>query len=91
MKGEVDMTGGDQVPDDGVRRKVRLALVVFGAIAGFLLLAEHRTHVLPYLPWLLLAACPLIHVFMHHGGHHRKGDHSTATRGADTRAEVRHD
>ncbi|MFC5595361.1 DUF2933 domain-containing protein [Lysobacter niastensis] len=25
---------------------------------------------IPYLPWLLLAACPLIHLFGHgHGGH----------------------
>jgi hypothetical protein len=31
--------------------------------------------VLPLLPWLLLLACPLMHVFMHgrHGGH-RHGD-----------------
>ena len=40
-------------------------------MSGFLLLAEHRAHVLPYLPFLLLAACPLMHVFMHRGHGHR--------------------
>jgi hypothetical protein len=42
---------------------------VFAAIGAFFLLAEHRAHLLPYLPWLLLAACPLMHVFVHHGKH----------------------
>jgi hypothetical protein len=28
------------------------------------------------LPWLLVAACPLMHVFMHHG-HHGGHDHSS--------------
>jgi hypothetical protein len=30
---------------------------------------------LPWLPWLFLAACPLMHMFMHHGhgGHHHRG------------------
>lgn len=46
-------------------------LVAFLAIAGFYLLAEHRAHLFGILPWLLLLACPLLHVFMHggHGGH----------------------
>ena len=25
--------------------------------------------VLPWLPWLLLLACPAMHLFMHHGNH----------------------
>lgn len=43
----------------------------FLAIAGYFLLTEHRAHVVPYLPFLLLLACPLMHLFMHggHGGH----------------------
>ena len=43
----------------------------FLLIAGYLLLTEHREHLsglTQYLPLLLLAACPLMHVFMH--GHH---------------------
>jgi hypothetical protein len=46
---------------------------VFLAIAAFFLWVEHRAHLLGALPWLLLAACPLLHLFMHrggHGGHH---------------------
>ena len=38
------------------------------AISGFLLTTEHRAHVLGVLPWLLLLACPFLHLFMH-GGH----------------------
>jgi Protein of unknown function (DUF2933) len=46
-----------------------IALCVFLAIAAFFLWVEHRAHVLGVLPWLLLAACPLLHLFMHRGGH----------------------
>lgn len=48
-----------------------LALVGFLAIAGFLMLTEHRAHVFGVVPYLLLLACPLLHFFMHrgHGGH----------------------
>ncbi|GAB3245230.1 DUF2933 domain-containing protein [Chitinimonas naiadis] len=43
----------------------------FVVIAAFFLLTEHTAHVLGALPYLLLAACPLMHLFMHHGhGHH---------------------
>lgn len=48
-----------------------IALLVLLAIAGFLLFTEHRAHVLGAGLFLLLLACPLLHVFMHggHGGH----------------------
>jgi hypothetical protein len=45
----------------------------FLLIAGFFLVAEHRAHVYPYLPFLLLLACPLLHLF--HGGHGGHGGH----------------
>lgn len=66
------------------RSRGGLVLVVFAAIAAFFLLAEHRAHVFGYLPYLLLLACPLMHLFGHggHGGHghrdheaHTSGDH----------------
>jgi len=41
----------------------------FALIAGFFLITEHRAHVFQYLPFLLLAACPLMHFFHGHGGH----------------------
>lgn len=48
-----------------------LAIAGFGLIAAFFLFSEHRAHALGILPWLLLAACPLLHMFGHggHGGH----------------------
>ncbi len=56
-----------------------IGLVVLGAIAGYFLLTEHRAHVFSALPYLLLAACPFMHMFMHggHGGHNH-GQHPGA-------------
>lgn len=48
--------------------RIKLVVIGFALIGGFFLIAEHRAHVLPWLPWLFLAACPLMHLFMHHGG-----------------------
>lgn len=47
-----------------------IVLIGFLLIAGYFLVTEHRAHLalaLPYLPWLLLLACPFLHFF--HGGH----------------------
>ena len=57
----------DQSRHDLINRRMKQAFALFAIVAGFFLLAEHRAHVLPYLPWLFLAACPLMHMFMHHG------------------------
>lgn len=38
-------------------------------ILGFFLWTEHRAHLLGALPYLLLLACPLMHLFHGHGGH----------------------
>lgn len=48
-----------------------IGLIVLGAVAAYFLLAEHRAHVRGAFPFLLILACPLMHVFMHrsHGGH----------------------
>ncbi len=50
-----------------------VAICVFLAIAAFFLWEEHRAHLLGIVPYLLLAACPLMHLLMHgrHGHHHR--------------------
>ena len=54
--------------------------VGFALIAGFFLLTEHRAHVFGALPYLLLLACPLMHIFGHgHGGHGRNGEHQVST------------
>lgn len=49
-----------------------IGLIVIGAVAGYFLLTEHLAHVVGALPFLLLLACPLMHVFMH-GGHGKHG------------------
>ena len=49
----------------------RLVLLGFAGVAAFFLLSEHRAHLIGWLPWLILLACPLMHVFMHRG--HGKG------------------
>ena len=53
-----------------LRSRAAVALLVVVAVGGFLLFTEHRAHVLGLLPYAILLACPLMHVFMHHG-HHR--------------------
>ena len=59
----------------------KIVLIAFLAIAGFYLLAEHRAHAFAVLPFLLLPACLLMHVFMHggHGGHAGHGGTSSQT------------
>ncbi|MCO5081357.1 MAG: DUF2933 domain-containing protein [Rhizobiaceae bacterium] len=57
------------------RSKASLVAMGFLLIGASVLLFEHRLHVLGYLPFALLLACPLLHLFLHrghaHGGHHR--------------------
>ena len=58
--------------------RAALVFLGFAIIAGALLFTEHRAHVLGVLIWLPLLACPLMHVFMHHGhgGHGGHGQQS---------------
>ena len=57
------------------RSRYAIGLLVLGAIAAYFLLSEHRAHFFGALPFLLLLACPLMHVFMHggHSGHGGQG------------------
>ncbi len=52
------------------------------AIGLLLLILEHRTHALGWLPYLILLACPLLHVFMHrgHGHDHGQGEQDAKRR-----------
>ncbi len=70
--------------------KTRWALIAFLGVAGFFLVAEHKAHVLGALPYLLLLACPLLHVFMHrghggHGGHSPSAGHDHGNKAGDKR------
>ena len=62
-------------PPSGGWSRPNIVLIAFLAIAGFYLITEHRAHVFGYLPFLLLLACPFLHMFMHrgHGGHGGSG------------------
>ena len=69
------------------RSRYAIGLLVFGAAALYFLLTEHRAHFFAALPLLILLACPLMHVFMHHGhghGHgHEHGHSDVAAPGRD--------
>lgn len=58
-------------PSAGLGTSGRVALAIFAAAAAYFLWTEHRAHVIQYLPWGILALCPLMHFFMHrgHGSH----------------------
>lgn len=56
-------------------RRIFIGIIILFAVAGFLMYAEHRVHILGLGLWLLLLACPLLHLFMH-GGHGGHGDHA---------------
>lgn len=71
----------DSQPPSFWRSRYGIGCLVLGGIAAYFLLTEHRAHVVGALPLLILLACPLMHVFMHHGhgghGQHHDGDASS--------------
>lgn len=56
------------------RTPTGVTVIGFALILAFFVLREHFAHALGLLPYALLLACPLLHLFMH-GGHGRHGDH----------------
>jgi hypothetical protein len=80
----------DHAPQTGFgKSEAEIVACGFLLIGAFFLLTEHWAHVLGVLPYLLILACPLMHLFMHkgHGGHgrHRHGSAKhTPDTGADT-------
>ncbi|MDP1630228.1 MAG: DUF2933 domain-containing protein [Caulobacter sp.] len=57
-----------------------LAITAFAAALVFLFFGEHWVHLLGWLPFLLLLACPLLHMTMHggHGGHGGPGKNAAS-------------
>ena len=52
-----------------------IATLVAVSVLGFLIYEGHGAHLLGYAPFLLILACPLMHIFMHGGhGHHQADD-----------------
>lgn len=64
------------------RTRTWIAVLGFALIAAFYVLRERWGHLFGALPYLLLLACPLMHLFMH-PGHHHHGSGTGAT--PDTR------
>lgn len=77
-----------QTPPDFWRSRYSVGLLVIGAVAAYFLLAEHWAHVAGALPFLLVLACPLMHLFMHGGHGHRHGDE--APRGTPSKPDSTH-
>ena len=69
----------------GSRRSI--VLLVLLAIIAFFLFTEHRAHLFGILPYLLLLACPFMHMFMH-GGHGKHGSHNKGSGSQDDRVGV---
>ncbi len=71
-----DHCNRDNEPKGFWGTRYSIGLIVLGGVAGYFLLTEHRAHFFGALPYLLLLACPLMHVFMHggHGHHAHHGD-----------------
>lgn len=73
-----------------------LATLVLVGAALYFLFVEHGPHVLPYLPYLIILLCPLMHIFMHkshggqgHGEQHQQGADEAYRRGlAEGRKEA---
>ncbi len=64
--------------------KSGIVMLAFTGIAGYFVWTEHQAHLAQYWPWLFLLACPLMHLFMHHGhgddhGRHHDGDKASHT------------
>lgn len=47
-------------------------------VVAFFVLREHWAHVLGLAPYLLLLACPLLHLFHGHGHHGGKQSHGSS-------------
>ena len=79
MKHEHDQQAGQACAPPFWRSRYGIGLLVFGAVAAYFLLIEHRAHLFGALPFLLLLACPLMHVFMHRGHGHHGGEQDSNT------------
>lgn len=82
-----DHQEAQEAQEERTLSKSKMVLIGFLLIAAYFLFTEHRAHIVPFLPFLLILACPLMHIFMHgghggHGGHqHGNGDAGTNKKG----------
>lgn len=88
MAGSHSTSNNDEKPhhqDSWLFSRTGLVTVGVVAILGFLVYTGHSAHLLGFAPFLLLLACPLMHVFMH-GGHrrHRTNNHNDSNGRAES-------
>lgn len=62
-----DSDPGGPLPPPWWRTVSGLVICGFLLVAGFYLVTEHTAHLWGVLPFLLILACPLMHMFHHHG------------------------
>jgi hypothetical protein len=60
-------------------------MATFLAVAVFFLFTEHRAHLFGLLPYVLLAACPVMHLVMHRK-HREPHHHADRERAAEREA-----
>lgn len=70
------------------RTAAGLAAITFGAVAAFFLFTEHRAHMFGVLPYLLLLACPLMMLSMHHGHNQHEPDDRRPGESEPTRTQT---
>lgn len=77
----------DENHDYHLDRRVKWVLFGFLIVGGFFLITEHAAHLLGWLPFAFLLACPLMHFFMHghHGshGHHNRNNQPASGKSDD--------
>jgi hypothetical protein len=71
-----------------MKRVSTFAVWALGGAAFIYVVAAQRPHVLGWLPYVILLACPLMHVFMHH--RHGDGAHRTSDEEEDANRSVQH-
>lgn len=83
-------SGSSQRQGGFLGSRAGIVLVVFLVVVGLLLTTEHRAHALGAGLWLLILACPLLHIFMH-GGHEAHTDNATGQDRRQIRNETAHE
>ena len=73
--------------------QLKWAIAGVGLAAAYLIARDHWTHVVDYLPYLLIIACPLMHLFMRHGhgGHENHAAQASDRTMAKAASEVGYD
>lgn len=59
----------------GSHRLIAVVAWTLGAVGAYFLATRHFDHVVQAAPYLVLLACPLMHLFGHRHGKHQHGSH----------------